>query len=60
MDEGNYCVKITNAALLFPIFNDIRSFWNGNSTVIESDVHHFRHGEVGCPVPQSSLALPGI
>ena len=60
MNEGNYCCKITIGALLFPIFNDTGRFWKGNPAVTEAGALHFRHGEVYCPSPWASLALPGI
>ena len=46
--------------ILFPIFNDTGRFWKGNPAVPEAGALHFRHGEVDCPSPWASLALPGI
>lgn len=40
------------------IFSDIQTFWNGHPTVMEVGTLCFRHGEVGCPLPQSFLASP--
>ena len=65
LQSEHYCFPFSSFFLSFFFFtvSHFQRYWKvleGQPAVPEVGALHFRHGEVDCPSPWASLALPGI